>query len=49
MQVLMNKYFLLNTEKIRAGPSCRFKKTHFNSEKLASPIRRLGYSNNQLN
>jgi len=25
------------------------KNAHFNSEKMTSPVRRLGYSNNQLN
>jgi len=57
MQVAMNKCFLLNPEKkFGADPSCSFREkrtnrlipTHFNSEKIMSPSRRLGYSNNQL-
>jgi len=48
----MNKYFLLNPEKkmaqIRIVVFEKTQKRTFNSEKMTSPSRRLGYSNNQL-
>jgi len=52
MQVVMNKCFLLNPEqnKISRRSFLSFsRKKHFNSEKITSPSRRLGYSINQLN
>jgi len=50
MQIVLNKCFVLNPEKkIGVDPSYRFreiaKTTNFNSEKMTSPSRRLGYSN----
>jgi len=56
MQVVIDKCFLLNPEKkIGAYPSYRFREkrknrltsAHSNSEKMTSPIRKLGYSNNR--
>jgi len=58
MQVVMNKYFILNPEeKIGAYSFRRSREKHknrFNCDalqfrKMTSPSRRLGYSNNQLN
>jgi len=57
MQVIINKYFLLNLEKIGTDPSYRFREKRENPinsdtlhfQKIMSLNRRLGYSNNQLN
>jgi len=53
IQVVLNKCFVLYLEKNDADPSYRFQEnakiTHFNSEKITSPSRRLGYYDNQLN
>jgi len=55
MQVVINKRFFLNPgKKIRLvvfeinAKNCSTP-LHANSEKMTSPSRRLGYSNNQLN
>jgi len=46
----MNKCFLLNPEKNFAQiHPVIFEKMHSNFEKMTSPNRRLGYSNNQFN
>jgi len=51
MQVVINKCFLLNPEK-KLAQICLVvvfaKNPHFNSKKMTSPSRTLGYSNNQL-
>jgi len=60
MEVVVNKWFLLNREKkFGADSSCRLREKrkncstplHSNSKTMTSPSRRLGYSNsnNQLN
>jgi len=58
MQVVMNNLFRLNSEeKIGANPYCRFREKRKNHqlqrtpipEKMTSPSRRQGYSNNQFN
>jgi len=52
----MNKHIILNPKKKFGADPSIFEKnaklrtsTHFNSEKMTSPSRRLGYSINQLN
>jgi len=56
MQVILNKFFLNLGNILAYIRLVVFEKnakplysTHFNSQKITSPSRRLGYSNNQLN
>jgi len=54
MQVVLNKCFAVNPEKNLAQSRLiafekNAKTTNFNFEKMTSPSRRLGYSNNQIN